>query len=482
MKQLFLFLSIYLSCSTLTWGQNTPSTISTKNLKADLELLVLNLKTVHAGLYTYHSKEKFDEIFQDYQNLINRDMTAMEFYRTIGTLTQEVGDAHTEIEPPESFYDTLNHSSPVFPISVKWLNEKLYAITDFSDEQIVPPGTHITAINGIPSKDIYEKIRAYVPRDGQNLTSPNHTLSGTFGQFRNYYAAIYGTPKSFTLEIRDSNDKSNSINIKGLKYQTIFDKYDALKAKNKSKVSNKPLQFEIKDQVAILKVKSFHPGQVKEAGQNYKKFFKKAFKKIRKSKVNKLVIDIRGNGGGHQSVFIELFKYLTHKPFQAYRQLSTSTDKIPNPELYLEKEEIADIERWASKNLTPQKDRYLVKNELGIHPTNPKKKNYSGPLYILIDGASSSAAGDFSGLVKADDRAIFIGEETGGNPYSNTAGNRLTLVLPHSQLQIIIPTLLYEINIKEQNDGHGMKPDHAIFLSIDDYLQQKDKAMEYILK
>ena len=118
---------------------------------------------------------------------------------------------------------------------------------------------------------------------------------------------------------------------------------------------------------------------------------------------------------------------------------------------------------------------------IGVETIKPKKNSYKGPLVVLINGRTSSAAGDFSGLVKAHDRAIFIGEETGGNPYINTAGVRLTLELPHSKVRMMIPTLKYEVNIDATNDGHGMRPDYPISLSIQDIINQQDKVMEFTL-
>ena len=161
--------------------------------------------------------------------------------------------------------------------------------------------------------------------------------------------------------------------------------------------------------------------------------------------------------------------------------MSTITNKVPNPELYLEENEIADLEKWANKKLTKKGNIFLITDEIGVQISQPKKITFKGELIILIDGKSSSAAGDFSGLVKAFDRATFVGEETGGNPHTNTAGDRFTLVLPNSGLQIIIPTLLYKIETDELNNGYGIRPDYPVELKIDDILSGKDKIMEFAL-
>lgn len=479
MKKLLFTAGVYMCLFVTGISQDLDRKISSEDLVQDFETLSYQLKHVHAGLYTYHSPAAFDEIFQSYKNQLSYDMNPLEFYKIIGPLISDIGDVHTEIEPPESFYDRLNTEAKVFPLSVSWIQEKLYILDDFSEEQWDLIGKQVLSINGVDANEVFTFIRKYVPRDGQNLTSPNHALSGVFGQFRNYYASLYGHPETFELSLRDSEGREESVTVKGKKYRAIYDRYDE-KYAGVEKESQKPkLAFEIKDQVAILTVKSFHPGQIKDRGQKFKKFFKQSFQSIHASGVKELILDIRGNGGGHESVFIELYRYLSDQAFQAYKQLHTITQTIPNKELYLEKGEIAYIEKQASKKMQKEGELFLSLDEMGTQLITPYKNAFQGKLYVLIDGKSSSAAGDFTGLVQSFDRAVFVGEEAGGNPYMNTAGSVLTLVLPKSGLQILIPVLLYTINNAGTNDGHGVRPDHPIELSIEDVLSKKDKAMDF---
>ncbi|MEO0571498.1 MAG: S41 family peptidase [Bacteroidota bacterium] len=480
MKSFLLPILIFIVFSCPLMGQKLHDKIPFAHLLKDLELLERNLRKVHPGLHTYHSPRSMDSIFKKYRSMISRDMTSMEFYQKVGTLINLIGDAHTEIEPNEAFYDSLNTRWKVFPLSTVWLDKRLFVIEDFSDEKLSLKGKEIVAINGVSSNEIFRHIRQYVPRDGYNLTSPNHTLSGIFGQFRNYYASIYGHPESFNVVVRDNGKNEKNISVRGLKYRRIFDKYD--NANTPKKPSQEPLQFTIQEGVGILKVRSFHPGQIREAGQNFKKFFKRTFKQIFEQGVQQLVIDIRKNGGGHESVFMELFSHLTDKPFFAYKELSTVTVSVPDKEYYLEQDEISYLERWSKKNLKKIGSKYYSLNEAGTRKVIPNKNAFSGNLMVLIDGRTSSAAGDFSGLIKSYDRATFIGEETGGNPYENNAGTRLTLVLPYSGLQIIIPTLKYVINYNKKNDGRGVYPDHKVNLTIEDLLGNRDKTLGMALK
>ena len=462
-------------------GQSLEQKIPSDKLKMDLQILKKNLETVHAGLYNYHSEAEWDVIFKNLESNITSDLNSMDFYARVGKLIELIGDVHTEIEPPEIFYDSLNQVWPVFPISVQWVNEKLYTLWDFSEEHSIPVGSEILSINKLSSKEIFESIRSYVPRDGYNLTSPSHSLSGIFGQFRNYYAALYGRPSIFELELKLGDGQLQSRTIKARPYQAIFDQFEAQRSLIPKSKKDRDLTFELKGNTGILSVQSFHPGQIKENGQQFKAFFKQAFKQLQEANANRLILDLRGNGGGHESVFIELFRYLTDQPFQVYKRLYTITNKIPNPAYYLEQRAIKMVEKELMKTTIHEEDLFLLKPEIGTKVIKPKPNPFKGDLIVLIDGKSSSAAGDFTGLLKANSKAVFVGEEAGGNPYINTAGTSFTLVLPNSGLQIIIPTLAYEIKLEGVNKGRGMLPDYPISPSISDIIQNKDVVLEFAL-
>lgn len=463
-------------------AQGLEQKLPSKSLIEDFEILERHLKTVHPGLYTYHDEEEFDSIFSTYKQKFQKDLSPMEFYREIGTLIEVIGDAHTEIEPPESFYESLNNEYQVFPISTLWLDATLYTLKDFSDTPQTQAGDEIISINEVDAKEAFRELRRYVPRDGKNVSSPNHTLSGIFGQLRNYYASLYGTPEIFRLKVRSKNGEIKNIRVEGLKYKDIYQKYDAEAAARPQKARTLPLSLSLQENVAILTVESFHPGVIKDAKQSYKKFFKQSFKTIREKNIEHLILDLRGNGGGSEIVFIELAKYLLKQPFRAYKQLHTITDRIPQAELYLEQDYIQYLERKESKRLKKIGDVYIPQNEIGTSTVEVAKETFNGDLLVLIDGKTSSAAGDFCGLLDSFDRASFMGEESGGNPYVNTAGNRFTLVLPNSKLQIIIPNLLYTINHTGPNEGHGMIPDYPVEPGIEDLLSSRDIVLDKALE
>ena len=110
------------------------------------------------------------------------------------------------------------------------------------------------------------------------------------------------------------------------------------------------------------------------------------------------------------------------------------------------------------------------------------KEIYRGKIFVLMNGYSVSAAGEFIGHLKNVNRATFIGEEAGGNPVTFTGGQSLAIDLPHTRITGTIPLQLVEMNVRLKNTGHGVKPDYEIKPTIHGVLTERDVEMELALR
>jgi len=84
-------------------------------------------------------------------------------------------------------------------------------------------------------------------------------------------------------------------------------------------------------------------------------------------------------------------------------------------------------------------------------------------------------------LLKTYDKGIFIGEEAGGNPYSQVGDFEQMLTLPTSGVRVIIPLVYEKMKVNFENTGHGVIPTHLVRNSIADELAGKDKVMTFTL-
>lgn len=454
--------------------------IPVEGLKADLQLLRHNLEQVHAGLYTYTPKEKFDQLFEQLESSLTEPLTELEFYRKIGRLSKYIANQHTEIEISPACYEYVESNLGMFPFGVKYLNEELYIVKNLSGIDAISEGTRIVSINGRSVQEIFQQLRQYWSRDGKNLTSPNAQLSNTF---MDYYALILGSPEHFELELKDSNEQLLKVLVPALTWTEILHYYkkrykaDYKRLMGKGRLSPL-LDLKINEQIAILKLRTFHPERAADRGQEFHAFLQESFKQIREEDVKQLILDIRYNNGGSDVLVGEVLSYLLSDPFSVYKQMSTITNTIPNHENY--QGDMAELEQWAQETLIPFENQYLLPNGDATQVWEPKALNYEGELYILTNARTYSAAGDFCGIIKQHQRGQFVGEEPGGNGNCNTAGLTLTLILPNSGIRAHIPTVRFELAVDFENTGHGIVPDYEVIPDIKDFLEDRDPVLDFV--
>jgi C-terminal processing protease CtpA/Prc len=218
-----------------------------------------------------------------------------------------------------------------------------------------------------------------------------------------------------------------------------------------------------KGDAAILTVRTFYLPIIEANGQNYDDFFNASFNQLIRENVQHLIIDLRNNHGGTDPVAMSLLSHLHDSLLYYYRKRSS----ILKPDAkHVKKNNVYEIigrGPWTGK-------------------IRPARNIYKGKVYVLMNGYCVSAAAEFIGHLKNLNRAVFIGEETGGNPVIFTGGVSLPVELPHTRITGTIPLQLVEMNVSLKNSGHGVMPDYNVVPSIDDILHERDIQMEFALQ
>jgi C-terminal processing protease CtpA/Prc len=139
--------------------------------------------------------------------------------------------------------------------------------------------------------------------------------------------------------------------------------------------------------------------------------------------------------------------------------------------------------RKPNTKFVKKEDIYEIKGKgVWTGRVKPSKDVYKGAVYVLMNGYSVSATGEFIGHLKNINRTVFIGEEAGGNPVTFTGGESLALDLPHSRITGTIPLQWVVMNVRLKNTGHGVIPDYDVQPSITDILGERDLEMELAMK
>ncbi len=136
-------------------------------------------------------------------------------------------------------------------------------------------------------------------------------------------------------------------------------------------------------------------------------------------RIDKLIIDIRGNGGGDDIYWMRLIQIIISKSYNAnYHSFFKESLREESDVHYISN--LIDIDEVDSSilNTVPQGTlknyKYYKSNTIKISP-NINSFNLDCQIYLLTDGKVFSSAEKFASFAKDSNFATIIGEKTGGD-------------------------------------------------------------------
>jgi hypothetical protein len=400
-------------------------TYSVAELQSDFRLLRKQLEKHHPNLYLYTPKQQFDFTFDSLYAAISKPMDGLAFYSLITNLYAKIKDGHTYFLLSDKLNNYYNKNKLFFPLRVYCTNDKMFVLVDYSDTKILP-GTEIVSINGVPVSTVISIMTHTQIRDGYSDTYP---LWSANNWFRPYYSYQFGHPAQFTFVLKGTLGTRTTVTCKAVPKNT-----------NKPGGIQKGISLEIKGKhTAVLQIRSFHNAILNHRyHQHFKKEINSNFSEIFKMGIDTLILDLRGNEGGHTQNAQLLLSYLLDKPYKlVYKGPSDGVIK-------------------------------------------PKSKIFNGKLFCLINGGSFSAASMVVSVLQENKRAVFVGEETAGNR-TVISGSARSFNLPNTKINCTVSRKSWQIRNAE-NDGRGVIPDYKVVSTIDDIIAGKDAQLELILK
>ena len=452
--------------------------LSVAQMQKDFQILRYNIEEVHAALYLYSTKEEVDQAFDKAASQLVKPMSEIEFYRILAPLQDFIKNGHTQIAPSEAYFEIVKNDKKLLPFSLYHGNGTIYILENLSQDTSIQLGTIIRELNGEDMMSLVKEFATGATKDGDNMTMP---IERTVRNFNTRFFYYRDQPKQYECKVEHLDGVVETLTIEGLSIESLRKNRDERygKSENFWDTDDPVYTLSFKEKTAIMTLKTFSKSTVRKRNKKSKQWFKESFSKIINQQTEKLIIDLRSNGGGDPEPTIELFSHLHPKPFTFYKAMYTETQKIPNGKLY--KDNVFLLNLYTFFKLKKNGSRYDVKNVAGLKSYKPAKEQYKGEVIVLIDAYSFSATGEMCAILKEYDRVTFMGEETGGNPNQNTSGVMLQLTLPESQIRTIIPLVVFEMNVSFPNSRRGIIPDVPIRNSIMDQLNGVDRVMEYAL-
>lgn len=446
---------------------------SVNDLMEDFDLFTLALEESHAGLNNYISAQKYKTLTDSIKKELTHLMSDIEFYRLLCHIIEPIKCGHTRISISNRTIDYLNKQNIFIPFQLKFISGKAYVLKDLQDNKI-NLGSEILSINNKPISVIVSEIFKIQNSDGAITTAKYKKLDEKFHEL---YSLLIEQSQSFTIQyIPYKENKPKEVIVTGISNNDWWDRINS-----NNSTASKLLNLKIIDNsdIAVLDIRKFVSQEINEAYGSFQQFMDSAFNVIKTKRLQNLIIDLRGNGGG--DISDELIPYLINNPVQYYKTIDSPRTRysfLEHTDKGLVFNEV-NVNLWNKfRNENGRYDLLGNRNEYKI----PSPLVYNGNLCILIDGNSFSATSELASILQDQKRATFFGEETGGSYLGSSSGDFINLTLPHTQIKVTIPIRNYIINVSSISKiRRGVIPDYEISNTIKDILDGNDAEMKFVI-
>lgn len=372
----------------------------------DLRHLAEELQKKHKNAFHRISREQFEKMIADLDARIPA-LSDEEIFLGMSRIVSRIGDGHTALY--------WNWSLPRVPMDLFWFGKELRVMQAAKEFPRVN-GARVVKIGGVPVEKIYEQMREYISQGESEqfvLSASGYlfkypVLLKILGAAKDSDRAVYEfvdlKGKRFSLEMKAVPPAEKTAWLVPYKTAPLY-----------LQKAGEPLSFEyLKDAKTIYVNFKWYPRR-----PEFKKFSKELFDFIDKAEVEKLVFDLRQNGGG-------------------------------------------DFTRGRDFFIKPLKEQ--------------KKFSERGRLFVITGRETYSAGMANAADFRNDLNAILVGEPTGARPngYQENRG----FSLPNSRLPVSYSIELYKFS---ETDTPGILPDKRIEPDWKSYLAGRDSALEWIL-
>ncbi len=405
--RVLLTLFLLSSCSFLARSADEMS-LSPEQLREDLRTMQGTILRTHPQPEHSVDPVVMERAFADVRAALDRPMNRDEAWRVFATLNPVLADGHLFVGYPDWRGETTTYRAgggALFPFEVR-VDEKgqPFVRAALGGAPTRWAGARIVRINGMDALKVATALLARVHGD-----SPVFRASLLSRRWWFFYWKVFGAPDSFALGL---DRVAAALPASRAMPQILADEA----------VFERTYGFELRPgKIAVLKLGAFSW----EDEAAFFRFTADAFRRIRETGVETLVIDLRDNGGGDDGYWkTGVLAYLADKPY-----LWGSTFRKRVLEKYRDEDET--VGQVVSGRLdTP------------VEPAADQRDVFRGRVYVLIGPATYSSAVLFANVAQDYGFARIAG--SGGAVRSRQSGGVERYRLAHTGLAVWVPRFVLE--------------------------------------
>lgn len=425
-----IFLAIILSISTTSVFTQNNAYISTQEAISDIDYLMKSIEEIHYNPFFKTSKES---IYSEKERLLSGfdkdSITLKKFIATGMILTAQMSGGHTSLNWQNSKIIPEVRATKYVPFTGKLVdNNQKFIVTNTAIPEL-KIGDVITSINEVSIIELYTECLSYI---GGIESFKKATCEKVFPLYVMFTEKI-NFPYSIKTDITNSVIESAGLGVPEL------NKF----LRNNSSVDNYTFEI-IEDNIGLITYNRC------VGLKKFDKFLKKTFQEIQKNGINKLIIDIRENGGGNSDLNESLLAYLTKTAYQQgsgryWKVSSQAKQTYSENKIYTKMNGVEFMKKYCeSDNLTIIED---FSEEL-TYPNQPKNY-FNGKTCFLIGPNTFSSANFLADAIKTYNLSTLIGSATG--EYTNDFGEQISFKLPNSGNYVYVSST-YDIGANGNKD------------------------------
>ena len=431
------------------------SLISRQNAIDDIDFYHKTIRDVHYNPFLFIEEKKYFEETEKLKKTITDSISVNDFIILLYRLSSLLKDSHTAPYIVQAVIIDELKKAQFFPYNLIVDKSRIYVPQSTSRTSLIPAGAEIVSINNVPVNTLLPGMEKYI---GGNDAYGKEMA----GKLFSYFLFLSNIKAPFQIQYLDrpGNKKEKTI-ATGLKFMEALS------------VTMPHLKNEYTFKIVSGKLGYIDFMSMSGDLNSFDQFLDSCFTVIKKNNIKQVAIDIRKNSGGNSILGDLLFSYINTKKYSLmgsrewkvssqYKEYLVSNGDTANQ--YLEKE---NGSIW----------------ELGnCQPTESKFKNdniFSGNVYLLTGPFTFSSANMIADGAKQFKVAELVGEPTGED--TNDFGETYVFALPNSKIKMQTTTSFDHGADCDKNIHRPVIPDKLIGYSLRDKIDEKDKALEYIL-
>lgn len=463
--RIIFVLFIFLCQLTYANGQDV---LYKNQLVEDIQYAKKYMKKYHPSFNRYSNDTEKDSVLSQLVTALPDTISFQKARIAIMTYVAQIGCGHTSVLNKTNSKKIVQPL--ILPFEVYHIDQRIYVRKYYHADNALNIGDEILSINGKEMVQILNEMSEIIMHDGFNKTHISYKIEKYFNY---YFAMLNSQSKSFTIMIQRNGQTPTPRSILAMSDSLTTKSSQRYIAGTTSAIfdAGGMSLHHVHDlsSTALLTIKSFSAG-------SQRKIRKQVFKYLKDQKIQNLIVDLRGNGGGNMFKGYQLISYFTDNLITGL-----NFGRKPGFILFDPAIDFKGGTRLTMLSFMLNPLQYPSKHGwMHLFPFIKKRNKFDGKVYVLTDGGTFSMASVVAAKLKERCHATIVGEETGGGAAGSAGMANAMITLPNTKIPISFNVYWTPSFIGKSDEGRGVMPQIEIQATIDDILSKKDVVLEKV--